>query len=236
MKYKAILFDMDGTLLPMDMHHFTSSYFKLLYKKLAKHGFEAESFAGNVWASVAAMVKNDGTRSNEEAFWEKFEELTGVSFEVAGADCTDFYGNEFNQAKAFTSDNPFAKEAVKIAREKAELVILSTNPLFPMVGQKSRMSWVGLKPEDFDLVTCYESDSYCKPNPKYFESIFERIGVDAKDCLLIGNDENEDMYAGSSTGMDCYLVTDCIEKSEEHPWDGPKGTFLEMIEMLKALE
>lgn len=235
MKYKAILFDMDGTLLPMSMHEFTSNYFKLLYKKIAKYGFDAENFAGNVWASVAAMVKNDGSRTNEEAFWEKFEALTGVPFETVGADCIDFYSNEFNEAKAFTQDNPLARKAVQIAREKADLVVLSTNPLFPMVGQKTRMSWVGLSPEDFDLVTSYESDSFCKPNPKYFASIFERINVAPSECLLIGNDENEDMYAGTLAGMDCYLVTDCIEKSEDHPWNGPKGTFKEMLEMLNSL-
>ncbi len=30
---KAILFDLDGTLLPMDQENFTTSYFKLLAKK-----------------------------------------------------------------------------------------------------------------------------------------------------------------------------------------------------------
>lgn len=235
MKYKAILFDMDGTLLPMDMHNFSKNYFKLLYMKLAKFGLNPESFAANIWTSVSAMVKNDGTKTNEEVFWEKFEELTGVSYEVAGATCNEFYGKEFHEAKAFTSDNPLAKEAVRVAKEKVEKVILSTNPLFPMVGQVSRMSWVGLNPSDFDLITSYESDSYCKPNPKYFTSIFERIGVEPSECLLIGNDENEDMYAGSKAGMDCYLVTDCKEADEEHPWTGPQGTFKEMIEMLKNL-
>jgi len=69
MKYKAILFDMDGTLVPMDMHVFSKNYFKLLYMKLAKFGLDPESFASNIWASVGAMVKNDGRQSNEKVFW-----------------------------------------------------------------------------------------------------------------------------------------------------------------------
>ena len=52
---------------------------------------------------------------------------------------------------------------------------------------------------------------------------------------MIGNDELEDMYAASNAGMDCYLVTDCVIPSSEHPWEGPKGTFSEMVEMLKSL-
>lgn len=235
MKYKAILFDMDGTLVPMDMHVFSKNYFKLLYMKLAKFGLDPESFASNIWASVGAMVKNDGSQSNEKVFWKKFEELTGVSYDEAGETCNEFYANEFKQAQAFTGENPLAMEAVKIAREKADKVVLSTNPLFPMVGQITRMGFVGLTPDNFDLVTSYESDSYCKPNPKYFTSIFERIGCKPSECLLIGNDENEDMYAGSQTGMDCYLVTDCLEADENHPWTGPRGSFAEMIQMLKSL-
>ena len=36
MSLKMILFDLDGTLLPMDQDVFTESYFKLLCKKMAK--------------------------------------------------------------------------------------------------------------------------------------------------------------------------------------------------------
>lgn len=233
--YKAILFDMDGTLLPMDTDAFTTGYFKFLAKKLAKYGFEPKALVDAVWAGTGAMVKNDGSKTNEDRFWEVFEQITGKSKDLVGADCEDFYGNEFKEAKIFTGENPLARKAVEVAHEKATIVALSTNPLFPMVGQITRMNWVGLTPEDFDLVTSYEKDCYCKPNPKYFVSVCERLGVKPEECLLIGNDEREDMYAASSIGMDAYLVTDCIIKCEEHPWDGPKGTFEEMIQMLENL-
>ena len=38
MNYKAILFDMDGTLVPMDNDVFTKGYFKELAKKLSDMG------------------------------------------------------------------------------------------------------------------------------------------------------------------------------------------------------
>lgn len=235
MKYRAILFDMDGTLLPMDTDAFTKGYFKYLYLKLVKYGLPAESFGKIMWAGVSAMVKNDGSMTNEEAFWIDFKARTGLDKDPINSECLEFYGNEFHTAKKFTTENPLAVEAVKAAREKAEIVALATNPLFPMVGQNTRMSWVGLKPEDFDLVTSYETDSYCKPNPKYFLSVCERLGVQPEECLMIGNDEGEDMYAASSVGMDCYLVTDCMIPNEKHPWNGPKGSFPELVEMLRTL-
>lgn len=53
---------------------------------------------------------------------------------------------------------------------------------------------------------------------------------------MIGNDEGEDIAAASSIGMDCYLVTDCLVKKEGFLWQGQRGTFEEMIQMLEALK
>ena len=71
---KNILFDLDGTLLPMDMEKFTQGYFKRLVAKAAPRGYEPEKLIKSVWAGTAAMVKNNGGITNEEAFWNKFSE------------------------------------------------------------------------------------------------------------------------------------------------------------------
>lgn len=234
-KYKAILFDLDGTLLPMDMEEFTTGYFKFLCKKLKKYGFDDAKLVKTIWTGTKAMAMNDGSVKNRDRFWNTFAEILDGPVEEIDADCLDFYGNEFDQAVCFTQANPMAKDAVALAHEKAEKVVLATNPLFPMVGHDTRMSWVGLKREDFDLVTSYESDSFCKPNPCYFKSVCERIGVEPSECLMIGNDEKEDMFCATAAGIDAYLVTDTMIASEEYPWNGPRGTFSEMMEMLKKL-
>jgi HAD superfamily hydrolase (TIGR01549 family) len=161
--------------------------------------------------------------------------VTGKDVSEFRAQSDAFYVHEFMAAKAYTQENPLAKEAVRLAHLAAEKVVCASNPLFPLTGQQSRMSWVGLAPEDFDLITSYESDSFCKPNPKYFLSICERLGVSPAECLLIGNDEEEDMHTASSVGMDCYLVTDCVIRREQCPWNGRSGTFAEMVEFLRTL-
>jgi len=234
-RYDAILFDMDGTLVPMDMDEFTEGYFKDLLKKCAPFNFDAKEFVAAIWKGTGAMYKNDGTRANREVFWETFEKIMNVPGSKVDPYCLDFYENEFVDAKRFTKDNPLAKKAVMLAHEKANKVVLATNPIFPMVGQITRMKWVDLKPEDFDLVTSYESDKYCKPNPKYFLSVCERINVEPKNCLLIGNDEYEDMYAATLAGLDCFLVTDTAIYRDDYHWEGLKGTFAELIEMLENL-
>ena len=232
-KYEAVLFDMDGTLVPMDQDAFTKGYFKMLAKKLMHHGIAPDALVAAIWDGTGCMVKNDGSKKNEEVFWDRFEKTTGKKREDINPDCLDFYGNEFRASKQFTGENPYAVEAVETARKVADHVVLATNPLFPMVGQVTRMGFVGLKPEDFDLVTSYETDSFCKPNPRYFLSVCERVGVKPENCLLVGNDEYEDMYAGSKAGLNCYLITDTAIPSKEHPWEGMKGSFKDLIEFLK---
>ena len=235
--YQAILFDLDGTLLPMNTKDFAGAYFKALAAKvLPAYPMDPQQFLGVAMGATKAMVTNTGEKTNREVFWDKFEELTGLRDDALEALCDEFYAVELNGIKRFTGENPLAVEAIRIAREKAPKVILATNPLFPAVGQRTRLSWIGLKPEDFDFVTDYATDSFCKPNPNYYLSVCERANVAPADCLMIGNDENEDMYAAGLAGINArYLVTDCVLPSEQHPWTGPKGSFAEMTEMLRSL-
>jgi len=232
---KAILFDMDRTLLPMDEELFIKTYFGGLAKKLCPVGIDKDPLVAAIWKATRAMIRNDGNTTNEEVFWRVFVEETGRDAAPFMEASSAFYQKEFFEIKAVTSGNPLAVEAVQAARKAADRVVLASQPIFPMAAQIARASFVGLKPEDFDHITAYETESYAKPNPKYYEAICERLGVEPKDCLMIGNDEREDMYAASAAGLNCYLVTDNINAREDCPWNGPRGTFKDMTEMLKSL-
>lgn len=233
-KYQAILFDLDGTLLPMDNDAFTRGYFGLLAKKVIPYGYDKEGLIPAIWNGVAAMVKNDGSRKNCQAFWTYFESVYGKKAYEDLPVFDHFYSHEFQEAIAFTGPNPFAKRAVELAYEKAEKVILATNPLFPPAGVATRLGWIGLKPEDFDYVTNYENSSFCKPNPKYYDEILEKMELRAEQCLMIGNDAQEDAEAAGAAGLDTFLVTDClICRSGEITCQ--KGSFEELLTFLKSL-
>ena len=235
MAINAVFFDLDGTLLPMDQHKFTKAYFRLLAMKLAPMGIAPEALIAAVWNGTKAMVKNDGSRSNEEVFWASFEAETGLETALCKPVCDEFYPNEFHAARAETRDNPLAARAVELAGQKGRTVVLATNPLFPMVGQAARLSWLGLTPEDFRLVTSYENSRFCKPNPRYYLELCETLGLAPEDCLMVGNDELEDLYAAGSIGMNTYLVTDWMLPCPDHPHTGARGTFEELLEFLAAL-
>lgn len=233
---KAVLFDLDGTLLPMDQEKFIGAYFKELAKVVCNEKIDPETLKTMIWASTKAMVKNDGSRTNKEAFWASFEEIIGKECERVKPLCDGFYTTRFHNVKAITKENPLAKKAVQLAAGNDRKVVLATNPLFPMDGQRTRISWIGLTEDDFEFITSYESDSYCKPNPQYYVSICERLGVKPEDCLMVGNDEREDMYAASSIGMECFFLTDCKIEDKEHPWNGERGSFEDLIKKLESLD
>ena len=128
MKKTTILFDLDGTLLPMDQDLFTTTYFKDLAVKLAPLGYDPHSLAGNIWAGVAAMVKNDGSRTNEAAFWEAFSHIYGEKARDDAPVFEEFYAKEFQKAQKVCGFAPQAGETVRRLKEMGYRVVLATNP------------------------------------------------------------------------------------------------------------
>jgi HAD superfamily hydrolase (TIGR01549 family) len=234
MRYEGIFFDLDGTLLPMDNDAFTKGYLGLLAAAVAPFGFEPKSMLSAMWKGVAAMVKNDGSRPNDKAFWEVFAGLLGDFTYDHIADFDAFYTKDFHKAVAFTTPTELAAKAVALAREKADKVILATNPFFPRVAVNARLSWTGIDADAFDLITDYENSSFCKPNPAYYLDICEKMGIAPKNCLMIGNNAEEDIAAAQAAGLSTFLLTDCLIAEGELP-ETPKGSFPELIEFLTAL-
>lgn len=232
---KAILFDLDGTLLPMDLQEFIKAYFSLLGRKMVGHGYDPELFKKGMWGGVNAALANDGTMTNEERFWSVMNACMQKECREDEAIFEEFYHNEYHQAKAVCGLNPLAKKAVELAHQKAEKVILATSPLYPAIAVQGRVEWAGLKMEDFDLVTTYDSERYCKPNPDYYRDIVGRLGLKPEECVMIGNDEKEDMWGAGQAGIEGYLVTDDLIPSAEHPYAGARGTFAEMLAWLEQL-
>lgn len=233
MEYKAILFDLDGTLLPMDMNKFTQGYFGELAKVMAQYGIDGETLTKCIWYATKAMMQNDGSKSNMEVFWDNFISVTKLNKAEISPTLDTFYTKEFNNAKKCTEPNPLAKQVVDLAHNYNRKVALASNPIFPLDGQISRLNWVGLQEIDFDLITSYESESYCKPHKNYYLSICQRLGVQPQDCLMIGNDLKEDMYGASEAGINCYLVEDCIIDNTDFPYNGKRGSFEDLLEILK---
>lgn len=205
----TILFDLDGTLLPMDQEKFTKTYFKALAGYMAPYGFEPKALADSIWTCTKKAMCGNGTRSNHDTFWNSYAELYGDEAVKYKAHFDTFYETQFSLTKAETSPTPFAAKSVKLLKSKGYRLVLATNPIFPKAATYARAGWAGLDTDDFELITTYENSSFCKPNPKYYAEILQKIDAQPQDCMMIGNDVDEDMCA-AELGMETALLTDCL--------------------------
>ena len=53
----TVLFDLDGTLLPMDMKEFTDTYILLLKNRLETAGYDAKKIIAALWVGEKAVVQ-----------------------------------------------------------------------------------------------------------------------------------------------------------------------------------
>ena len=235
MEINAVLFDLDGTLLPMNQNDFIRGYLGLLAKKLAPLGYESQKFLDSMRTGVRAVMLNDGSMRNEELFWKVFGGCYKHDVRKDEPVFEEFYNNEFHQAKAFCGENPGVKEMIEDLRKRGKKVVLATSPFFPAIATRNRMGWVGLAPEDFDYVTTYENCSFTKPNKNYYEGVLEVIGCKAEECLMIGNDVSDDMVT-EEMGMQVFLLTDClINKHEKDISRYPQGNMEELKAYLHTI-
>lgn len=206
---KAVLFDLDGTLLPMDQDVFVGAYFGLLAKKLAPCGYEQKPLIDAIWGGTAAMVKNTSEMTNEAVFWNFFAGIFGETCRKDQPLFEEYYKNEFQTVQGSCGYTPRAAEAVALLKAKGIRVALATNPIFPAVATESRIRWAGLNKADFEFVTTYENSRRCKPNPDYYRDVLNELNLSPEECLMVGNDVFEDMVA-ETLGMQVFLLTDCI--------------------------
>lgn len=238
MAIKHILFDLDGTLLPMVQDEFVRFYMPLLAKAYIEHGvsIDPKKFIGSVWAGYEAMVKNDGSRTNRETFWSYIERELPLSAEESEEIALSFYGGDFNQAICTTRPTPASNQIVKAAKDRGMDLYLATNPVFPRCATLNRIRWAGLDAADFRTITTYEDCVYCKPNPKYFQEILDTYQLDPADCLMVGNDVEEDLSI-RRLGVKTYLVTDTMENKKGLPIESEYvGTLNELLKFVISME
>ena len=205
----CLLFDLDGTLLPMNMDVFIEAYIRSLTVRAAAY-IPPESFPKYLWAATGAMIESsDPDTHNHEIFWLHFSRFARHPRQVLEPVFEEFYLSEFPALINTTQPSPVAREVVNLALGRGKQVVLATNPIFPGIAVRERMRWAGIHDLPWLHVTNYENSRYCKPNPAYYQDLLQQLSLSPGECLMIGNDVQEDLVA-SELGIATCLVTDCL--------------------------
>jgi len=230
---KTILFDLDGTLLPMDQDYFLKTYMGKLVAEMTTYGYEPKKLMQTIMLGIEAMLRNNGERSNEAAFWDAFTSVYGEEAMRDYPKFEAFYENTFPTVQNECGYDPMANEVIKSAKERGYRVALATNPMFPAVATKERIRWAGLDIEDFALVTTYENCTFSKPNPAYYLDVARRVGAEPADCIMVGNDVDDDIIPAEALGMQTFLLTrDLINKGGHDISRFHRGNFVDLLSFI----
>lgn len=230
---KNYLFDLDGTLLPLNEDKFVEKYMKLIGQKFVALGYNPKIMIDQLWLGTKAMINNNGKNTNEAVFWEIFNPKK-MNSDKLKEQLNGFYKNEFSNTFKATKPSDYSKKIISLLKEKSKRIILATNPIFPLVATKRRIEWAKLDINDFEYITTYENSAYAKPNTDYYKEILEKMNLETHETIMIGNDATEDMIA-QELGIQTYLVTDCLKNKNNIDINKfNHGTLEELYKLIKS--
>lgn len=202
---KAVLFDLDGTLLDNDVSIFIPRYFSLLSKRFSKKIHPEKFIDSLIKASQAMISPPHSSMTNQEIFWREFTGLTGMSYDELGPQIEDFYLGEYSTLKEITKPIPEARELLLSLLEEDYTLALATSPIFPEIAIRQRMKWAKIDDLPFKIVTTYENMHSGKPCLEYYEEILTKLGIQPWQALMVGNSPQDDMIA-KGIGIFTYLI------------------------------
>jgi FMN phosphatase YigB (HAD superfamily) len=230
-KIKAILFDLDDTLIDVDLDKFISQYLKLLAQSVA-HIVPPKKFISKILKASKAIEEHNGNMSNIEVYEKTFFPLEGYSSKELAPYFNKFYEQDFSKLRQYTRKKPEARDVVKKAFDKGYDVIIATTPLLPATAIEQRLEWAGVADFPYRFITTIENSHATKSltHLLYYDQILNKIGYPADACLMVG-DEDKDIVA-ARLGMKTFLITD---KNKELSPEIPEPTFKGSLSDLKSL-
>jgi FMN phosphatase YigB (HAD superfamily) len=230
---RAVLFDLDGTLLDVNMHRFVPNYLRRLTENMGPQINPAHATRA-LHQAVAAMFANvDAGITLENVLLEVLQSELGISPEDYRASLARFCSNDLESLRPMVTGHPLARQLIEVSLKRDWQVVLATNPIFPRAVIDARLAWAGLDGDVFHHVTDYETAHFCKPNPLYFEEIIGRLQLPASACLMVGNDPLHDLAASQLGMQTCLLTLWSISRSGSNlkaDWQGSHEELLAVIE------
>ncbi|MHA2009475.1 MAG: HAD family hydrolase [Promethearchaeota archaeon] len=215
MKYKAIIFDLFGTLVD---NYSVQGYNRLLTDMASALRLPEEDFS-KIWRDTTYERGTGIFKTTEESIRYVCNTLKVSVNDENIKKCVQIRRN--NSVKALTPKNG-AIEILQRLRGLGYKIGLITNcsAEVPLLWKNTDFFHL------FDVTTFSASVGLKKPNPQIYTLTCDQLGVKLNECLFIGDGDGNELSGASQLGMDAVMIRDPSEldpyRLVEVDWDGPK--------------
>lgn len=188
-----ILIDLDGTLLS-SRPLWTLFFCSLLMMRRFYPVFGLQTVAA-LKKSLRKMLENESSQFNYDVLRNALVQENGDQSEAVDRGMRLFYEKDFPKLKFLYSPIPGAREAIERFKQDSKILVLATNPIWPLESVKRRLLWAHQNPEMFYFISSSERMHSCKPSLSYYSEILNILKVDALNVIFIGDSEAKDAPA-----------------------------------------
>ncbi|MGA9533291.1 MAG: DinB family protein [Anaerolineales bacterium] len=206
---RALLLDLDDTLLQSNFERFLPAYMGRLASALEDLG-PADHVIAQLISSTGSMIENlDPTRTLKHAFDGRFYPALNTTEPELRPRIDRFYKETYPELRGLTAPAPDASELIEKVKDAGVEMVVATNPLFPATAIRQRLAWAGLPVDQapFTFITSYEHFHFAKPQPEYYAEILGLLGVQGVAAAIIGDDVENDLEPAAMLGISGYHVS-----------------------------
>ncbi len=212
---KTILLDLDDTLLGNPTEAFVHNYLALLDDFLAEHMGLSNAHQAILQATGEVIGNQDPRTNNLETFFAALQGRLPIERAAFQAAMEMFYRDVYPQLAQTTQPHPGVAKMVSAFLARGLQIVVATSPIFPRVAIEQRLAWAGV-PVDavpFALVTTLENMHYTKPHSAYYEEALARVGVQADEAIMVGNNVQNDILPAHQAGLHTFWV--CLDSDAQ---------------------
>jgi FMN phosphatase YigB (HAD superfamily) len=207
---KAVLLDLDDTLILSDTERFFFRYILMLGEDLSD-STPSGDFARLIMETYDQALENqDPTTTLFERFAKLFAPSLGLSAPSLFEAMDRFYRTRYPELKPMVSARPSTHSLLDWLFAHDYQVVVATNPAVPLDPIQQRMTWGEILPEryPFRLITGMENMHFGKPQAAYYEEILVGLGLEAREAIMVGDRWEDDIAGAASIGLSTYWVTE----------------------------